>query len=102
MDQAVANFGSSNVSVLKSCWGEDLSCYCLHQGDLDRSRFIDVQDVLRVIFIAFVNGNDITDCRCPRSRADVNRSGFVDVSDVLYLIKTAFRNGPNPLNPCVP
>jgi hypothetical protein len=54
-----------------------------------------------VIKVAFVNGADITDPSCTKSRCDVNKSGVVDVQDVLYIIKTAFTNGPNPLDPCI-
>jgi hypothetical protein len=75
---------------------------CLHQGDIDGSGFIDVSDVLKVIGIAFVNGADVHDPSCPKSRGDVNSNGVVDVSDVLYIIKTAFVNGPSPVNPCAP
>lgn len=78
------------------------ACNCPHQGDLVQNGFVDVSDVLQVIKIAFVNGADIQDPTCPRTRADVNNSGVVDVSDVLYIIKTAFTNGPNPINPCGP
>ena len=64
--------------------------------------FIDVQDVLQCIKVAFTNGTDITDPQCPKSRCDVDDSGVVDVQDVLYIIKTAFTNGPPPLDPCTP
>jgi len=77
-------------------------CSCPYQGDLDGSGAIDVQDVLAVIKIAFVNGTDVKDPLCPKTRGDVNNSGVVDVQDVLYIIKTAFTNGPNPVNPCGP
>jgi hypothetical protein len=77
-------------------------CVCDHQGDIVLNAFIDVQDVLQCIKVAFVNGTDITDPNCPKSRCDVNKSGVVDVQDVLYIIKTAFTNGPAPVNPCGP
>jgi len=76
------------------------SCSCPHQGDLDGSGFIDVTDVLRVIGIAFVNGPDVHDPGCPKTRGDVNNNGVVDVNDVLYIIRTAFTNSPPPVNPC--
>ena len=63
---------------------------------------INVSDVLKVIQIALVNGPDVQDPMCLRTRGDVNDNGVVDVNDVLYLIKTAFINGPNPVNPCGP
>jgi len=79
------------------------SCSCPHQGDMqlpNGSGAIDVSDVLAIIKVAFVNGTDVQDPQCPKTRADVNNSGVVDVSDVLYIIKTAFVNGPNPVQPC--
>jgi hypothetical protein len=68
---------------------------------MDTSGYIDVQDVLAVIKVAFLNGADIHDPQCPTTRADVNNTGVVDVQDVLYIIKTAFTNGPNPIDPCI-
>ena len=67
---------------------------------MDGSGAIDVQDVLGVIKVAFVNGSDVQDPNCPKTRGDVNGDGVVDVNDVLFIIKTAFVNGPDPINPC--
>jgi hypothetical protein len=78
------------------------TCLCPKQGDMDGSGVIDVQDVLAVIRVAFVNETDVHDYACPRTRGDVNNDGVVDVNDVLYIIKTAFTNGPPPVDPCAP
>jgi hypothetical protein len=94
--------GSSSYKLGLGFWYGAGGCLCRHQGDLVENSFIDVQDVLQLIKIAFTNGEDIKDTDCPKTRGDVNASGFVDVQDVLYLIKTAFTNGPNPVNPCGP
>ena len=77
-------------------------CDCTHQGDLTSDGVINVSDVLKVIQIAFVNGTDVQDPICPKTRGDVDNNGTVDVNDVLYLIKTAFIDGPDPVNPCGP
>lgn len=92
--------GSSSYKLGTGFWYGAGSCLCLHQGDLVQSGSIDVSDVLQLIKVAFVNGTDIKDPDCPKTRGDVNASGAVDVSDVLYEIKTAFTNGPNPVDPC--
>ena len=78
-------------------------CSCPHQGDLAApiDGFINVQDVLEVIKIAFSNGTNITDPNCPKARGDVNNDGVTNVSDVLDIIKTAFINGPPPIDPCL-
>jgi len=99
-DLAVANANSANVSILFSC--SEPSCSCPHQGDFDGSGSIAVQDVLKVIQIAFVNGVDTKDPSCPKTRGDADSNDVVDVNDVLYIIRTAFMNGPNPVNPCGP
>jgi len=78
------------------------SCVCPHQGDLDGSGSINVTDVLTMIQIAFLNGTDVRDLNCARTRSDMDSNGFVDVGDVLYAIKTAFINGPAALDPCGP
>ena len=83
-------------------YGAGGGCSCPHQGDMNTDGVINVSDVLKEIQIAFVNGTDVQDPECPRTRGDVNNSGAVDVNDVLYIIKTAFVNGPNPVNPCGP
>jgi len=99
---AAGQASSPNFQMGIGFWYGVGSCNCPHQGDLAPNGFIDVSDVLRVIGIAFVNGTDIQDPGCPKTRGDVNNSGVVDVNDVLYIIKTAFTNGPNPINPCGP
>jgi len=76
-------------------------CNCPYQGDLNGDGVINVNDVLAVIKVAFLNGTDVRDATCPTTRSDVNNNGVVDVNDVLYLIKTAFINGPPPIDPCV-
>lgn len=93
---SMAVASTNGIVVVPSC------CNCPHQGDLVLNGFIDVNDVLQMIKIAFVNGVDIQDPGCPKTRGDVNNDGVVDVWDVLYIIKTAFANGPNPINPCGP
>jgi len=75
-------------------------CDCPRQGDLAQNGVIDVNDVLAVIKVAFINGTDVQDPLCPKTRSNVNNLGPVDVNDVLYIIKTAFSNGPAPVNPC--
>ena len=94
--------GSSSYKLGTGFWYGAGSCLCLHQGDLVQNGYIDVSDVLQLIKVAFVNGTDVKDPDCPKTRGDVNASGVVDVTDVLYEIKTAFTNGPNPVNPCGP
>jgi len=95
---------SANYGVGVGFWyGAGEGCDCPHQGDMQLpsgSGAIDVNDVLAVIKIAFVNGTDVQDPQCPKTRSNVNNLGPVDVNDVLYIIKTAFSNGPAPLNPC--
>jgi plastocyanin len=98
----LVNDGAANSNTATMRISVVSTCSCPHQGDIVQNGFIDVQDVLQVIKIAFTNGADNQDPGCPRTRADVNNSGVVDVQDVLYEIKTAFTNGPGPVNPCAP
>ena len=78
------------------------ACDCPNQGDLAQNGFIDINDVLQLIRIAFSNGTDIQDPTCPKTRANVNNTGVVNSSDVSYIQNYVFNNGPNPVDPCGP
>lgn len=107
-DSRPAGEARRNITKIVTFWSADSLgkckpvCTCRYQGDIDQSGFVDVTDVLQEIGIAFVNGTDIKDPSCPKTRGDVNNSSVVDVNDVLFIIKTAFTNGPPPVNPCGP
>lgn len=92
----------------------ELACGCQCHGDPAEvpapdycNGFINVQDVVAVVNIAFRGSVSAPDpiATCPIQRADVNCSGFVNVQDVVAIVNVAFRGGDPAIqfcNPCSP
>lgn len=76
----------------------ELRCDCNCHADPFCDGATNIQDVVRLIDVAFRNGTGIAQSFCPRAAEDVNCDGVVDIQDVVTMIEVAFRNGdPNVL-----
>lgn len=76
----------------------ELRCDCACHADPVCDGFTNIQDVVRLIDVAFRNGAGIAQPYCPRAAEDLNCDGAVNIQDVVTMIDVAFRGGdPNTL-----
>jgi hypothetical protein len=65
-------------------------------GDVNRSGYVDLSDVIALLQYLF-KGGPAPDPLCT---GDVNGDGSLSVGDAIYLINYLFRGGPEPIDGC--
>ncbi len=61
-------------------------------GDTDRSRWLDIDDVVFLVSYVFAGGPPPE----PFESGDANCSGIIDIDDILFLMQSIFDKGPLP------
>lgn len=87
-------------------WSNPLSLFVYMNpcGDVDGSGFIDIDDVVRLIYWSFWPGNASIGPSpgTPTCYFDADGSGGVDIDDIVYLIYYIFQSGSPPVEDCCP
>lgn len=92
----LANGGFVSTSFTKGVI--ELRCDCNCHADPFCDGQTNIQDVVRLIDVAFRGGTGVAQTFCPRAAEDVNCDGVVNIQDVVTMIDVAFRGGdPNTL-----
>lgn len=71
----------------------ELRCDCNCHADPICDGLTNIQDVVRLIDVAFRNGTAVAQTFCPSAAEDVNCDGVVNIQDVVTIIEVAFRGG---------